>query len=91
MSCDAKAFLRIHDIQVLDEDYAYPGNMIRTATLFLKAGYHPFQLLYYREEARGEPFLKLDWSGPGMKRQRMKGAVFFTGRKYTYEIRKIRK
>lgn len=80
MSCDAKAFLRIHDIQVLDEDYAYPGNMIRTATLFLKAGYHPFQLLYYREEARGEPFLKLDWSGPGMKRQRMKGAVFFTGR-----------
>ena len=34
MSCDAKAFLRIHDIQVMDEDFAYPGNLIRTATFF---------------------------------------------------------
>jgi arylsulfatase A-like enzyme len=77
MSCDAKAFLRIHDIQVIDEDYGYPGNLIRSTSLFLKAGLHPFSLSYYRTEDRGPAFLKLDWSGPGVHRQRMGKDVFF--------------
>lgn len=77
MSCDAKAFLRIHDIQVIDEDYGYPGNVLRTTSLFLKAGLHPFQLSYYKHEDNGPAFLKLDWSGPGVPRQRMQKNVFF--------------
>jgi len=77
MSCDAKAFLRIHDIQEIDEDYAYPGNVLRSARLFLKAGLHPFYLTYYRQADYGPAFLKLDWSGPNMPRQRMKRIVFF--------------
>jgi hypothetical protein len=77
MSCDAKAFLRIHDIQVIDEDYAYPGNVLRTANLFLSAGLHPFYLTYYRSEGKGAAFLKLDWSGPNMPRQRMQRSAFF--------------
>ena len=77
MSCDAKAFLRVHDIQVIDEDYAYPGNLMRSAGLYLKAGFHPFELSYYRSEDKGPAFLKLDWSGPGIPRQRIQKNVFF--------------
>lgn len=76
-SCDAKAFFRIHDIQVMDADYGYSGNLPRTTTMMLKAGLHPFRLCYYRNEEKGQPFLKLDWSGPGMKRQHMQKAAFF--------------
>ncbi|MES1249054.1 MAG: sulfatase-like hydrolase/transferase [Chitinophaga rupis] len=76
MSCDARAFLRIHDIQVIDADYGYSGDLLRTGTLMLSAGYHPFTLSYYRDEDKGEPFLKLDWSGPGMARQRMQKKAF---------------
>ena len=77
MSCDAKAFLRIHDIQVIDEDFGYPGNVLRSTNLFLKGGLHPFQLSYYRSKENGPPFLKLDWSGPGLPRQRVQKAAFF--------------
>jgi len=77
MSCDSKAFLRIHDIQAIDEDYAYPGNVLRTANLFLKAGLHPFHLWYYGRAKNGPAFLKLDWSGPDMPRQRITKSAFF--------------
>ncbi len=77
MSCDAKAFLRIHDVQVIDEDYGYPGNLLRSASLFLKAGLHPFNLSYYRREDKSPAFLKLDWSGTNMPRQRMQKTAFF--------------
>jgi arylsulfatase A-like enzyme len=76
MSCDAKAFLRIHDMQVIDEDYAYPGNMLRSDSVFLRAGLHPFQLSYYRWQDNGPAFLKLDWSGPNTPRQRMQKTAF---------------
>lgn len=80
MSCDSKAFLRIHDIQVIDEDYGYPGNILRTDNVFLKAGLHPITLSYYRKEINGEAFLKLDWSGPGIKRERIPRAAFFASK-----------
>lgn len=77
MTCDGKAFFRIHDIQVTDADFGYPGNLPRITTLTLKAGMHPFRLSYYRDEEKGDPFLKLDWSGPGMNRQRMQKNAFY--------------
>jgi hypothetical protein len=61
---------------VIDADYDYPGNLIRQEIIFLKAGLHPFTFSYYRNEDKGEPFLKLDWSGPGMRRQHMEKAFF---------------
>jgi arylsulfatase A-like enzyme len=77
MSSDAKAFLRLHDVQVIDEDYAYPGNLLRSASIFLKAGLHPFSLSYYRSKDTGPPLLKLDWSSTNMPRQRMQKTAFF--------------
>lgn len=80
IACDGKAFFRIHDIQVTDADYGYPGNLARITTLFLKAGLHPFTLSYYRDADKGSPFLKLDWSGPGVAKQRMLKNAFFRDR-----------
>jgi hypothetical protein len=77
LTCDTKAFLRIHDIQVIDEDYGYPGGLPRTGTIVLKKGLHPFRLSYHRDKDQGEPFLKLDWRGPGMARKKMGGEAFF--------------
>lgn len=69
MTADTKAYLRIHDIEVIDEDYGYSGDLSRTSTLYLKAGLHPFNLYYYRKKESGIPFLKLAWSSAVMKRQ----------------------
>jgi arylsulfatase A-like enzyme len=77
LTCDTKAFLRIHDIQVIDADYGYPGGLPREGTIVLKKGLHPFRLSYHRDQDQGEPFLKLDWSGPGMGRKKMGAADFF--------------
>jgi arylsulfatase A-like enzyme len=77
LTCDTKAFLRIHDIQVIDADYGYPGGLPRIEKLVLKKGLHPFRLSYHRDLDQGEPFLKLDWSGPGMRRQQMGEEAFF--------------
>jgi hypothetical protein len=77
LSCDAKAFLRIHEVQVIDADYGYSGDLPLTRTMMLKAGLHPFSLYYYRDEDKGDPFLKLDWSGPGLARKSMQKAAFF--------------
>jgi hypothetical protein len=77
LSCDTKAFLRIHDIQVIDADYGYPGGLPREGRIVLKKGLHPFRLSYHRDLDQGEPFLKLDWSGPGMQRKKMGAADFF--------------
>jgi len=71
LTCDTKAFLRIHDIQVIDADYGYPGGLPRTGTIVLKKGLHPFRLSYERDRDQGPPFLKLDWSGPGMERRKV--------------------
>lgn len=81
MACDGRSFLRIHDIQVIDADYGYPGNLIRQETIFLKAGLHPFTFSYYRNEDKGQPFLKLDWSGPGLRRQPVKNIFFRDGKR----------
>ncbi|MES1249074.1 MAG: PA14 domain-containing protein, partial [Chitinophaga rupis] len=77
LACDTKAFLRIHDIQVIDADYGYPGGLPRTGNIVLKKGLHPFRLSYHRDQDQGEPFLKLDWSGPGIRRQQMGKGTFF--------------
>lgn len=77
LTADTKAFLRIHDIQVIDADYGYPGGLPREGTIVLKKGLHPFRLSYHRDQDQGEPFLKLDWSGPGMERKKMGASVFF--------------
>jgi len=76
MATDTKAYLRIHDIEVIDEDFSYSGDLTRQQTLFLKAGLHPFSLYYYSKKENGVPFLKVAWSSSFMKRQPLKSFLF---------------
>lgn len=76
LNAAGKAFLRIHDAQVIDADYKYAEGTERRASARLEAGLHPFRLYYYHQ-ATGKPSLDLEWSGPGIPRQQIPATVFF--------------
>jgi arylsulfatase A-like enzyme len=46
LSANGKAFLKIHQINLIEEDYKYKAGQLKTASLNLKKGYHPFTLFY---------------------------------------------
>ena len=70
-----KAFVRLHDIALLDADYGYtPGTEVSN-TLLLKAGLHPIRLLFKKEQQR--PDLELYWSGPGFEKRQVMPADFY--------------
>lgn len=75
LNSDARAFLRIHDAQVIDEDFGYPAGTDRSGSIQLKAGKHPFRL-YYQRGTGGTPALAWQWSGPGITRQAIPASAF---------------
>ena len=76
ITSDTKAFLRIHDAQVIDADYGYVQRSERKASILLKAGLHPFSL-YYKQEGKLKPSFAFEWSGPGIPKQQIPANVFF--------------
>jgi arylsulfatase A-like enzyme len=72
---DTRAFLRIHEAQIIDADFGYTGGAEKSGAILLKAGKHPFRLSYARGTA-GSPALSLDWSGPGVARQPIPATAF---------------
>ncbi len=71
---DAGTHLRIHESQVIDDDFNHDGSEA-SGSLRLAAGLHPFTL-YYRS-AEATPALTLQWSGPGVDRQSIPESVLF--------------
>ncbi|MDF1862327.1 MAG: sulfatase-like hydrolase/transferase [Verrucomicrobiales bacterium] len=71
---DAGTHLRIHESQVIDDDFNHDGSEA-SGSIRLKAGLHPFTL-YYRS-AEKTPALTLQWSGPGIEKQAIPEAVLF--------------
>lgn len=63
---DAGMHLRIHESQVIDDDFNHDGSEA-SGTILLKAGLHPFMLSYRTVE--NSPALTLKWAGPGIKKQ----------------------
>ena len=59
---DTGAALRIHESQVVDDDFAHGTPDSATGTMHLAAGLHPIRL-YYRSGA-AKPRLSLQWAGP---------------------------
>lgn len=80
LSVDSKAFLRIHGAQVIDEDFGYKGGSEKTASMFLKAGLHPFRL-YYKSEGNTNPSLDFEWSGSGISKQQIDKSIFYRDKK----------
>jgi uncharacterized sulfatase len=74
---DAGTHLRIHQSQVIDDDFNHDGSEA-SGKIRLKAGLHPFTL-YYRT-ADGTPALTLQWSSQGIPKQIIPDACLFRGK-----------
>lgn len=76
LTSNTRAFLRLHDAQLIDEDHGYSGGLQRQASIPLKAGLHPFRLdeCLEKDIPAGTT---LQWSGPGMDKQALPAAVLF--------------
>ena len=75
ITSEAGAFLRLHDCNVIDADFGYEPGTIRTGTILLKKGMHPFTLscLYKTKNPKFE-FL---WSGPELNEQKVSAKNLF--------------
>lgn len=61
-----KAFVRIHDIPLIDQDYGYVPRTETSETILLKAGVHPVRVFY---KPGSDNSIKLEWSGPDFTRK----------------------
>ncbi len=77
LTTDTGAFLRLHDMQVLDADFPYTGGTEISASVHLKAGKHPFTL-GYRRATGGTPALSLSWSSAALAKQTIPDSAFYT-------------
>lgn len=75
LSCDSKAFLRIHDAQIIDEDFGYVRGTEKKASVLLKTGLHPIRL-YYLKSREGKPDIDIKWSGPQMNKKDIGPSLF---------------
>nr|WP_157536442.1 sulfatase-like hydrolase/transferase [Mucilaginibacter sp. L294] len=55
-----KAYLRLHEATLIDEDFGYKPNTKITQDVYLKAGYHKIMLNYLRKETERSD-VKLEW------------------------------
>ncbi|MDP4285717.1 MAG: sulfatase-like hydrolase/transferase [Bacteroidota bacterium] len=62
LQANGKAFLRMHDIALIDEDYGYHPGEERSATLNLQKGYHFMRLYFMKETGKENSSIKLQWS-----------------------------
>lgn len=74
INSDSGAFLRIHDIMVVDDDYDHDGTA-KSGAVRLAAGSHPYRL-YYKNDPGNSPVLTLDWAGPGIANQPIPDSAF---------------
>lgn len=77
LSADTKAFLKIHDANVIDEDFGYQPGSEQRATIRLSAGYHPIKLYYQAKAAGKNPALNLQWSTLTSGKTIIPPAVYF--------------
>ena len=77
LTSDSGAHLRIHESQVIDDDFAHTGAEV-SGSVNLQAGLHPFRL-YYMTDGGADPALDLKWSGPGIDKQTVPDATLFRG------------
>ncbi len=77
---DGKAFVRLHDMELLDADKGYaPGTEVSSNLgkqknpVYLKAGLHPITMGYV---PAGQGGIKLLWEGPGIEKQEIPAHAF---------------
>ncbi len=75
LSAAGKAFLRLHEIPVIDADYGYESATEQSYRLLLKAGLHPFTLTYKKNGAA--PSLNLQWSSEAFSKKAISAADIY--------------
>ena len=75
LAANKRALLRIHQATVIDDDYEYFSGSPQIGQVKLKSGLHPVHLsfLFY---GKGKPSLQFEWSGPGIKREKVPSTAF---------------
>ena len=69
LTTDTGAFVRLHDLQLIDADFGYTGGSERSSgAIPLKAGLHPIRI-HYRHADAASHALALQWQGPGLAKQ----------------------
>lgn len=77
LTTDTGAFVRLHDAQLIDADFDYPGGVERSSgTIPLEAGLHPIRIHYRHGDAPSHS-LDLQWQGPGIAKQPVPVENFF--------------
>lgn len=77
LTTDSGAFVRLHDLQLLDADFAYTGGVERTSgPIPLKTGRHPIRVFYRHANAAGHA-LSLQWESSTIARQEVPASAFF--------------
>lgn len=77
MSSDTKAFLKIHDASVIDEDFGYRPGAEKQSTMKLKAGYHPIKIYYQAKAGAKSSMLNLKWSTSDIKKETIPSNFYF--------------
>lgn len=73
LSSGGKAFLRIHEASVIDEDYGYKAGTVKEGSVKLKAGLHAIKIT-----CSGKPGdLNLEWKGAGFAKTKIPANAFY--------------
>lgn len=75
LNTDGGAFLRLHDVAVIDEDFGYTGGDEHQGIIRLKAGLHPYRL-YYTSKSKINHLLDLQWSSSEISKQPIPASAF---------------
>lgn len=71
-----KAYLRLHEATLIDEDFGYKPNTKITQDIYLKAGYHQLKLNYLRKNGES-PEVKFAWKSSKDDWKDIDGSVFY--------------
>ncbi|WP_240894442.1 sulfatase-like hydrolase/transferase [Parapedobacter sp. SGR-10] len=76
ISAGHKAFIRIHDVSLIDADYQYTQGEERQANVRLRVGYHPIKI-YSMTNPEDLETLNLQWSYKGQPKEKIPDRVFY--------------
>lgn len=76
LSANSKAFLRIHEIGLIDEDFGYVSNTEKKATIKLEKGFHPIRI-YYQNDSGSANHLEFKWEGPSMSKHSIRNKFLY--------------
>ena len=77
LTADTKAFLRIHDAAVIDEDFGYIAGTEKEGKIKLKAGLHPFRIYCSTPAELKTALLKLQWEGLSIVKTTIPANIFY--------------